>query len=195
MPEVNAPGVVAEVAALHDEYERALAANDVAALTRFFWDSPHIVRYGINEHLYGAEAVAAYRQGNVPVFSERRLLRRAVLTFGAETASVMCELSQKVFGQLRHTRQSQVWVRFPDLGWKIVSAHVSHSPLAPPPAGGDAPAWESFVDHSAAALGLKLNPDHRAGATAMIQRTAGIAAPLLAFPLPPGAEPAPVFTA
>ena len=56
MPEVNAPDVVAELGVLHDAYERALAANDVPALTAFFWDSPHTVRYGVGEHLYGAGA-------------------------------------------------------------------------------------------------------------------------------------------
>jgi hypothetical protein len=28
-------------------------------------------------------------------------------------------------------RQSQTWVRFPDLGWKVVSAHVSTMSGAP----------------------------------------------------------------
>ncbi len=31
----------------------------------------------------------------------------------------------------KHGRQSQVWVRFPDAGWKIVSAHVSHKVVPP----------------------------------------------------------------
>src|SRR3954465_9523551 len=96
MPEINAPAVVAEVTVLHDAYERALAANDVPALTAFFWNSPHIVRYGVNEHLYGAEAVATYRQSSTPAFTNRHLLRRSILTIGADTASVMCELGQKI---------------------------------------------------------------------------------------------------
>ena len=58
--------VIAEIAVLHDTYEHALAANDVAALTRFFWDSPDVVRYGVVEHLYGAEQIKAYRVANVP---------------------------------------------------------------------------------------------------------------------------------
>ena len=39
MSTVNDPAVISEITALHDAYEHALAANDVATLTRFFWDS------------------------------------------------------------------------------------------------------------------------------------------------------------
>lgn len=190
MPEINASAIVAELAALHDAYERALAANDVAALTAFFWDSPHTVRYGVNEHLYGADAVASYRQASPPVFTDRVLQRRAILALGDDVASIMCELTQKIAGQLRHSRQSQVWVRFPGLGWKIVSAHVSNALTAP---AGPA-SWDAYVDQTAAALGLRIDPGHRPGVVQSLQRTAAIAAPLLAYPIPGDVEPAPVFT-
>lgn len=36
----DAGAVEAEVRAVFDGYEAALAANDVAALTGYFWDSP-----------------------------------------------------------------------------------------------------------------------------------------------------------
>lgn len=190
MPEINAPAVVAELNELHDRYERALAANDVPALNAFFWDSPHTVRYGLNEHLYGADAVASYRQASTPLFTERRLLRRAILVVGPDTASIMCELSQKISGQPRHSRQSQVWVRFPGLGWKIVSAHVSNALTTP---NATAPAVDAYVDQAAVALGLPLDPAHRPGVIQQYQRIAAVDAPLLAFPLPPDLEPVPVF--
>ncbi|MES2697248.1 MAG: AtzH-like domain-containing protein, partial [Verrucomicrobiota bacterium] len=142
MPEINAPAIVAELATLHDAYERALAAHDVPALTAFFWDSPHTVRYGVNEHLYGAEALAAYRNSAPPVFTDRALVRRSILVLGDDMASIMSELSQKIFGQPRHSRQSQVWVRFPGLGWKIVSAHVSNALTTP---SASAPAFDAYV--------------------------------------------------
>lgn len=189
---INEPSVVAEIADLHDAYERALAANDVPALNGFFWDSAHIVRFGINEHLYGAEAVAAFRQAKAPVFTERKLLRRSLLALGDDIVSVMCELSQKIQGQPRHSRQSQLWVRFPGLGWKIVAAHVSNA-LSPPAADSPLAVWEPYADHAAAAVGLPLDPAHRPGVVQTLLRTAAIAAPLLAFPLPDDAEPAPVF--
>ena len=191
MADINAPAVVAEITALHDAYERALAANDVPALNAFFWDSPYVVRFGVAEHLYGAEAVALYRHGSSPEFTERTLLRRTVLTFGTETASVMCELKQSIHQRTRHTRQSQHWVRFPRVGWKIVSAHVSHA-LNPP---GLNPAWDDYVDHTAAAIGLPIERSFRSGVVQQLQRTAALVSPLLAFPLPADVEAAPVFTA
>jgi hypothetical protein len=190
MAEINLPGIQAEIAALHDAYERALAANDVPALDAFFWDSPHTVRYGINEHLYGATAVATFRRGQPPVFTDRRLLRRAIVSFGPDLASVMSEIAQNIRGVPRHSRQSQVWVRLPDAGWKIVAAHVSHAPLA-----AGTIAWDDYAARTAAAIGLPLTPAQQASAAEQLKRISGIAAPLLAFPLPDEAEPAAVFTA
>ncbi len=190
MPEINAPARVAERNVLHDSYERALAANDVPALTAFFWDSAHTVRFGVNEHIYGADALASYRQATAPAFTERKLLRRSILVIGTDTASIMCELTQKIMGQPRHSRQSQVWVRFPQLGWKIVSAHVSNALTAP-----ESPtAWDAYVDQTAAAIGLPLNAAHRLGVIQSLQRTAAIAAPLLAFEIPAEPDIAPIFT-
>lgn len=189
MSQLNASAIVDEITALHDAYERALIANDVEALVQFFWDSPHVVRFGVTEHLYGAEAIASYRQGHTPAFTDRRLLRRTVVTFGSEMASVMCELSLNVHGQPRHGRQSQTWVRFADMGWKIVSAHVSNA------LGRPADLWETYTDLASAAIGLPIAASHRSGVAQNLTRAAAIAAPLLAFNLPPETEPAPVFTA
>lgn len=191
MPSLNAPAIVAEIAALHDAYEHALVANDVGALATFFWDSPLTVRYGVAEQLYGSDDIARYRQGSAPAFTERTLLRRSVVVFGTDTASVMCELSQTIAGQSRHSRQSQLWIRFAESGWKIAAAHVSHAQPASPAAYS----WESYTDQAATALGLAIDATHRPGVVQNLQRAAEIVAPLLAFPLPDGVEPAPVFTA
>jgi len=189
MPVVNDPEIIAEIIRLHDAYEKALVANDVAALTGAFWNSPHVVRYGVNEHIYGAEAMAAYRAESAPPLIDRRMLKRTITTFGRDMASVMCELSQIVLGQQRHNRQTQTWVRFPDVGWKIVAAHVSHA--LPRINGADA--WAGYVDRAAAALQLTLEPAHRDGVVQNLHRAAAVAAPLLEFQLPPVAEIAPVF--
>jgi hypothetical protein len=189
MPEINTPDVVAEVTQLHEAYEKALLGNDVAALGNFFWDSPHVVRFGVNEQLYGAEALAEYRRSSSPVFTDRRLIRRSVLALGRDVASVMSEFEQKVFGQPRHNRQTQTWVRFPEIGWKIVAAHVSNALVGPPQAGS----WEGYADQVAAALRLPLSPDHRPGVAQNLQRAAAIAAPLLALDLPSTSEAAPIF--
>jgi len=189
MPTVNDPAVTAEIAALHDAYELALAANDVAALTRFFWDSTEATRYGVIEHLYGAEEINAYRRTNEVVITHRKLLRRKIVTFDANYAVVMCEISQTARGKPGHCRQSQTWVRFPESGWRIVAAHVS---LALPALESE---WAAYADRTAAALALPLAPAHRPGVIQNLERAAVIAAPLLAHPLPAGIEPAPVFTA
>lgn len=190
MLDLNAPAVVAAIAALHDAYERALAANDVPALDAFFWDSPHVVRYGVAEHLYGAAALAAYRRAHTPAFTARRVVRREILALGPAVASVMCEIEQVLDGEPRPSRQSQVWALFPAHGWKIVAAHVSTPGL---PASGE-PDWPRYVDQAAAALRLPLDPAHRPGVVAAFRRTAALAAPLLAFPLPVETEVAAVFT-
>jgi hypothetical protein len=189
MPIINDPAVTAEIAALHDAYERAIISNDVDALVDFFWSSPHVARFGVAEHLYGADAINAYRQNHRPAFTDRKMLRRVIVTLGIETASVMCEFSQTVSGASRHTRQSQVWVRFPEVGWKIIAAHVSNA-IGPAPAG-----WENYADQAAAAVGLTLDATHRPGVVANLKRAEAIARPLLDFPLPAVAEPASVFTA
>jgi hypothetical protein len=189
MPEINSPDIVAHVTHLHEAYEKALLNNDVSALGNFFWDSPNVVRFGVNEQLYGTEALAEYRRTSTPVFTDRRLIRRSVLAIGSNVASVMSEFEQKVFGQPRHNRQSQTWVNFPDIGWKIVSAHVSNALVGPPQAGS----WEAYADQVAVALRLPLSPEHRPGVAQNLQRAAAIAAPLLAADLPSTAEVAPVF--
>jgi len=188
MPTVNDPAVIAEIAVLHDTYEHALAANDVAALTRFFWDSPDVVRYGVVEHLYGAEQIKAYRVANAVIITDRKLLKRTITTFGTDLASVMCEFSQVARGKPGHSRQSQTWVRFPAIGgWRIVAAHVS---LALPPPESE---WAAYADRVAGVLALPLAAPHRPGVVQNLERAAVIAGPLLAHPLPAGTEPAPVF--
>ena len=189
----NLPAVVEEISSLHDAYETALIANDISALNAFFWDSPNTVRYGVNENLYGAEAVAAYRQGNTPVFTDRVIERRTVVALGNDVASVMCELSQKVGGQPSHIRQSQTWARFPEVGWKIVSAHVSKAFPSVPTAPAAIVSWENYVDQAARAIDLTLSPSHRTGVAQNLQRASIILGPLLALSLPEDAEVASVF--
>lgn len=189
MPTINDPGICAEVALLHDEYERALAANDVETLTRLFWDSPEVARYGVVEHLYGAEEIKSYRKTNVVVITDRKMLKRKIVTFGTDLASVMCEFSQVSRGKPGHARQSQTWVRFPD-GWRIVAAHVSLA-LQPPPTESE---WAGYADRMAKMLALPLAAEHRPGVVQNLERAAAIAAPMLAHPLPAGTEFAPVFT-
>ena len=117
--------VIAEVAAAFAQYERALIARDHAELDRWFWADPRVVRFGIAEVQYGAEAIAAWRR-IAPHVGDDRALRNTVITaFGAGTAVVATEFSRP--GVATIGRQSQTWVRLPE-GWRIVHAHVSVVP-------------------------------------------------------------------
>jgi hypothetical protein len=182
----NDPAVIDEVTERFHEYERALLGNDIDALNGFFWDSPQAIRFGVNEHLYGAEAIADFRKNRVINFTDRTPLRTTILAFGADTAVTMYEYTVKVTGQSRHGRQTQVWIRVPGIGWRIATAHVSNTPPTP--------SWFGYADQASAALGLTLDPAHRPGVVQNLERASVIAAPLLAFALPDDLEPAHVFT-
>ena len=124
-PEVNLPGVVAEVEAAFDRYERALVGNDVAVLTELFWRSPQTVRYGMAENLKGWDAISAFRSARPPVDLDRDLMDTIITTYGRDFATASTEYRRKASG--RRGRQSQTWVRMPE-GWRVVAAHVSLLP-------------------------------------------------------------------
>ena len=71
---INDPDVVAEVQALHEQYETALANNDVVTLTRFFWNSPLALRFGVRENLYGAEQIEAFRKARPALGLDRKMI-------------------------------------------------------------------------------------------------------------------------
>jgi hypothetical protein len=128
---VNIPEVVAEIRERFERYERALIDRDVDVLDATFWNSPHTIRYAFNENGYGFDAIHAHRVGRPPGpgIKERRL-RLEILTLGRDVATVNLEF--KIRGRELIGRQSQTWVRFPDVGWKVVAAHVSIMNDAPP---------------------------------------------------------------
>jgi len=117
--EVNIPEVLAEMTTVFEAYEAALISNDVDKLINFFWQSPHAVRYGANENLYGWEQIVNFRKNRIPP-PERALLNTVITTFGRDYANTSTEFK-------RHDgigRQSQSWIRCAD-GWKIAAAHIS----------------------------------------------------------------------
>lgn len=124
---VNDPGVVEEIAELYPRYERALVGNDVTVLDAMFWRSPHAMRFGVNENLYGIEEIDEFRRERPGTGLARRLIRTDIATFGRDYASVTIEFERRVNDRPVYGRQSQVWVRMPE-GWRIVAAHVSVLP-------------------------------------------------------------------
>jgi Protein of unknown function (DUF3225) len=121
---INRPEIVAELQALYPKYEAALVSNDAETLTQMFWASPHAMRFGVTENLYGIEKIDVFRKGRSPANLARTVRRLDIVTFGRDFGSITLEFERTVNGEVISGRQSQVWVRFPE-GWRIVSAHVS----------------------------------------------------------------------
>src|SRR5215470_12373477 len=144
---INDPDVVAEITKLHNEYETALANNDVETLTRFFWDSPLALRFGVRENLYGAHQIAAFRKARSAGGLTRDIFNVNIVTFGDDCGIVTLEFRRNHTPDAPKGRQSQVWRKFPE-GWKIVSAHVSLM-------------YDSYADQAATLLGVKIPPKNR----------------------------------
>ncbi|MDO8903844.1 oxalurate catabolism protein HpxZ [Hydrogenophaga sp.] len=120
--EINLPEVLAEVTAAFERYEVALVTNDVAVLDELFWNSPHTLRYGATENLYGYDAICEFRASRPSAGLTRTLGRTVITTYGCDFATANTEFVRA--GSDRTGRQSQTWLRTPD-GWRVVSAHVS----------------------------------------------------------------------
>ena len=120
----NIPEVVEEIRDLFERYEQALIDKNVEVLDGTFWDSPHTIRLANYEHGYGFDRIHAHRVARPPgPGSKETRLRLDIVTIGRDVATVT--LVYKVRGQNMIGRQMQTWVRFPDVGWKVVAAHVS----------------------------------------------------------------------
>jgi hypothetical protein len=120
----NIPEVVAEVTALFERYEQALIDKNLEVLDATFWNSPHTIRLANAEHGYGFERIRAHRVARPPgPGTKEKRLRLDVVTVGRDIATVT--LVYKVRGREMTGRQMQTWVRFPDVGWKVIAAHVS----------------------------------------------------------------------
>ena len=187
--DVNANAVLEELGKLVDAYNQALIANDVKALQDYFWPSPLALRFGVTEQLYGAQEIAEFRQNRVINFTDRKTLRQDIVALGSDIGIATLEFSVMVAGKQRHGRQSQVWARFETLGWRIVSAHVSHKvekTVEPDRA------TEHYVARAADLLGLSVAPWGDEVARNM-QVMAMVAGPLMALDLPDTTEPAPEF--
>jgi Protein of unknown function (DUF3225) len=122
MLEINIPEVVAEVTEAFERYERALVANDVAALDAMFWNNPNTLRFGIAENLYGYEAIASFRSSRPSIDLTRHLKNTKIVSYGRDFATANTEF-QRV-GSTVTGRQSHVWMRT-EHGWRIAAAHVS----------------------------------------------------------------------
>lgn len=118
--ERDLPDVLAEVGAAFEAYEKALGADDVAAIIGFF--AADAIRFGIADRQRGAEEQRRWRETSGGLPPGRRLADTTISGYGWNTAVVTTLFGYPggpVLG-----RQSQTWVRLPE-GWRIVHAHVS----------------------------------------------------------------------
>ena len=120
--DINLPDVVAEVSAAFEQYEHALVHNEVAVLDALFHNSPHTLRFGATENLYGYDAIQAFRASRPSQGLSRERMNIVITTYGRDFATANTEFRR--VGSERTGRQSQTWVRTP-VGWRVVAAHVS----------------------------------------------------------------------
>jgi len=120
--DINLPDVLAEVTTAVERYEAALVSNDVQVLDTLFWNSPHTLRYGAGENLYGYDEIRAFRAQRSPQGLAREVMRTVITTYGQDFATANLEFQRE--GSTRIGRQSQTWMRTPQ-GWRVVAAHVS----------------------------------------------------------------------
>ena len=118
---IDDPHLLEEVTQAFQAYERALMADDVAAMDALFHDAPTTNRYGVGEVLYGIEQIREFRKGRGGS-PQRKLGTVAITVYGDRFATADAEFFREKSD--RRGRQTQSWVKFAD-GWKVVSAHVS----------------------------------------------------------------------
>jgi hypothetical protein len=123
--EFNRPDVLAELKAAFARYEDALVNNRIDVLDELFWDSAQTVRYGVNENLYGIDAIRAFRAARPSAGLARTLQRTVITTYGDDFGTAMTEFKRE--GGDKVGRQSQTWCRI-DGRWVVVAAHVSLMP-------------------------------------------------------------------
>lgn len=120
--DINLPEVLAQVQAAFARYEDALVHNKVEVLDELFWDSPHTLRYGATENLYGYKAIQDFRAGRPSAGLMREIYNTVITSYGRDFATANTEFRRA--GSTATGRQSQTWMRTP-AGWRVVAAHVS----------------------------------------------------------------------
>jgi len=116
------PATIAEARAVFDRYEDALMNNRTEVLDEIFWNDARTVRFGITEILYGHDAIRAFRAG-VKAYARRVQRRVHITAFGRDFACTHLEYERVGTGLIG--RETKIMVRLPEIGWRVVSAHVS----------------------------------------------------------------------
>jgi hypothetical protein len=120
--ELDNPGVIAEARAVFDRYEDALMNNRTEVLDSIFWGDARTARFGVTEILYGIDAIRAFRS-SVKAYAKRVQKKVHITAFGRDFACTHLEYERVGTGLIG--RETKIMVRLPEIGWRVVSAHVS----------------------------------------------------------------------
>src|SRR5579872_285331 len=104
--QINDPEIIAELQALYPKYEAALMANDAETLTQMFWASPHAMRFGVTENLYGIDEIEEFRKGRSAINLARAVKRLDIVTFGRDFGSITLEFERTSSDKTISGRQS-----------------------------------------------------------------------------------------
>src|SRR3954453_10632817 len=121
MVEINDPETLAEVTAAFERYEVALVTNDVAVLDELFWDSPHTLRFGAGENLYGYRAIQKFRAARPSAGLAREIFNTVITTYGGDFATANTEFRRQ--GSAKTGRPSQTRMRTPQR-WRGVRGPI-----------------------------------------------------------------------
>lgn len=123
--DIDDPATLAEARAVLDRYEDALMNNRTEILNEIFWADPRTVRFGVNEILYGIEAIRGFR-ASVAAYPQRVQRKVHITSFGPDFACTHVEFQRVETGVIG--RETKIMARIPGTGWRVVSAHVSIMP-------------------------------------------------------------------
>lgn len=135
----------AEIRGLIDTYMQAVDAADPAVAAKVFLTTPEVSFINPVGHERGWDQIAdeVFVRLMGQTFSKRELKATAEPAIHLWGDTAVAEFDWDFHATLRkdgspvHTtgRESQVYVRFPDKGWRLVHVHYS-GPAVPPPSNG-----------------------------------------------------------
>ncbi len=107
-----------------EAYERALVANDLAALDAWFAEGDSVVRVAFGQVQLGSAEVARARRAVPRQTAPRTVERLEVRTWGPDVGGAFAVCRIDATGEVIH--QTQIWARRAE-GWRVVAAHVSRA--------------------------------------------------------------------
>ena len=121
-PENEAPAYLA-LKSRFEAYETALVGDDAKAINGFFWNSTDTIRFGIADYEFGYDEIVKWRTQHWSIAPGRTLINTKIMVLSDSVGVVTTQFKypdREILGL-----QTQVWKRFENGSWLVVSAHVS----------------------------------------------------------------------